>query len=122
MNRRPSKMSIEELVDRFAEISIAQSKALEWDEIREFNRLYKNMDRVGNEIEKRGVDTRVNLMRLYSHPNLHVRLNAAIRTLAIAPQEARAVLESIYASKKLPQSLHAGMTLLNLDNGVFKPT
>jgi hypothetical protein len=115
-------MSVNDLVKRFAEISMAQAEALEWDEIGEFNRLYTQLDRVGREIQRRGSEDRTKLKGLYLHPSPQVRLNAAKSTLAIAPQEAREVLESICASRRLPQSLDAGMTLSNLDNGIFKPT
>ncbi len=43
-------------------------------------------------------------------------------TLAVAPIEARAQLEAIAASKWFPQAGDAGMSLSNLDNGIFKPT
>jgi len=42
-------------------------------------------------------------------------------SFAIAPDAARAVIEDI-ASGKGPQAGDAGMTLSNLDRGIFKPT
>jgi len=51
-----------------------------------------------------------------------VRLQAAKLTLAVAPVEARSQLEDIVKLQWFPQSGDAGMSLWNLDRGVFKPT
>jgi hypothetical protein len=59
---------------------------------------------------------------LFEHPNMQVRLNAAKATLAVAPKAARQALEAIAASRHHPQAGDAGMSLWNLDEGVFKPT
>ena len=115
-------LSVDDLVDRFIEISIAQSEALFREEITRFNSLYRQMDQVGNELKRREGDARTALMRLYGHPNFHVRLNAAKRTLAVAPEAARQELRAIAASKHHPQAMDAGMSLWNLDRGVFRPT
>jgi hypothetical protein len=116
------RLSVDELVDKFAEISIAQSEALLWDEIGRFNSLYQQMDRVGNELKSREGDARSALMRLYGHPNFHVRLNAAKRTLAVAPEEAREELRAIKGSQHHPQAMDAGMALWTLEEGIFRPT
>jgi hypothetical protein len=49
-------------------------------------------------------------------------LKAAVSTLALAQMEARQVLEALRDDQEMPQALDAGMTLCNLDRGVFKPT
>jgi hypothetical protein len=46
---------------------------------------------------------------------------AAKLTLGVAPTEARKLIEDISQSKIYPQAGDAGMTLSNLDEGVFKP-
>ncbi|MET0705817.1 MAG: DUF2019 domain-containing protein, partial [Tardiphaga sp.] len=46
---------------------------------------------------------------------------AAKLTLAVAPVEARAQLQAIADSKWFPQAGDAGMSLWNLERGVFKP-
>jgi Domain of unknown function (DUF2019) len=61
-------------------------------------------------------------MRLYDFPNLQVRLKAAIATLAIAADAARHVIQTIADSRHYPQAADAGMTLVNLDRGIFKPS
>jgi hypothetical protein len=49
-------------------------------------------------------------------------MKAALSTLALEPKKARMVLEAISLSQRQPQALQAGMSLWNLDRGVFKPT
>jgi hypothetical protein len=115
------QMSTDQLVERFAEIAIAQDRALLYDERKTFNRLFQEMNDVDNELKSRGNDARRGLMRLYVHPNLQVRVKSAIRTLAVAPAEARKVLEALRDGGDLPQALDAGMTLSNLDRGIFRP-
>ncbi len=88
----------------------------------EFNRLYHQMDDVRTELKTRSGDQRRALMQLYAHPNIQVRLKAAISTLAVAPKEARDLIEAIANSHQFPQAGDAGMTLSGLDDGTFKPT
>lgn len=49
-------------------------------------------------------------------------MKAALSTLALEPKKARMVLEAISLSGRQPQAMQAGMSLRNLDRGVFKPT
>jgi hypothetical protein len=49
-------------------------------------------------------------------------VKAAKATLAIAPQAGRDVLQAIVDAKIDPQRLEAGMSLWNLETGVYKPT
>ena len=117
----PANMTTKELVDLFAEIGIAQSQALLRGENAKFSQLYWRMDDVSNELKRRDGDQRRNLIALYNHPNVHVRLNAAKRTLAVAPVEARNQLQAIVDSRRFPQAGDAGMCLDNLESGFFKP-
>jgi len=50
------------------------------------------------------------------------RLNSMKATLALAPDAARRALEALAASREFPQAGDAGMSLINLDRGIFKPT
>jgi phage pi2 protein 07 len=118
---RLQAMTVDELVDRFAEIGIAQDQALLYNEISKFTKLYWQMKDVDTELRGRGDDARRTLPRLYNHPNMQVRLQAAARTLAVAPHAARQVIVSISESNWFPQAGEAGMTLSNLDSGIFKP-
>ena len=114
-------LTVDQLVDRFAEIGVAQDQALLYDDHKKFNRLYSQMNGVDQELRRRGLQARLALLRLFDHPNMQVRLKAAKRTLGVAPERARHVIEEIKKSQWFPQALEAGMTLWNLDRGVFKP-
>jgi len=106
----------------FTQIAVAQDNALLEGETAKFNRLYERMKEVSDELKGRTGDQRGALMALYGHPNMQVRLKAAIHTLALAPVEARQALEIIASSKWFPQAGDAGMCLFGLDDGTFKPT
>ncbi len=114
--------SVEQLVQRFVQIALAQDEAILRGQTTRFNRLYDQMNKVDDELRRRGQEARLALVGLYGHPNPQVRLKAAIRTLGIAPAKARSVLEAIRASREQPQALDAGVTIAGLDDGSFKPT
>jgi hypothetical protein len=115
-------MTIVELVKRFTDIALSQHGALRNYEVGRFNRLFDQMEAVENELKARDGDKRKELLGLFDHPNPQVRLKAAVATLAVAPKEARELLQVISDSDSGPQMLDAGMTLLQLDEGAFKPT
>jgi hypothetical protein len=114
-------MTVDQLVDRFAEIGIAQDQALLRDEDKKFKRLFNQMIDVEQELRIRGLQARLALLRLFDHPNMQVRLEAAKGSLGVAPEAARQVIESISESNWFPQAGDAGMTLSKLDSGFFKP-
>jgi len=116
------ELTVEQLVERFVAIGFAQEQADLYDDIGEFNRLFKKMQEVGGELRSREGDQRSALLTLYDHPNLQVRLKAVKNSLALAPQEGRRVLQAIADSQRQPQAGEAGMSLDNLDEGIFKPT
>lgn len=115
-------MTIDELVAQFVEIAVAQERAILYDDNAKFKKLYLQMDAIEHELKRRHGDQRRVLLKLYQHPNMQVRLKAALSTLAIEPKAARATLEAIANSGWQPQCADAGMALWNLDRGVFKPT
>lgn len=117
-----TEMTVEQLVERFANICVEQDRALLRREISNFNRLYHLMSDVRAELKARTGDQRRALLALYEHPNAQVRLAAAKSTLAVAPAAAREMLQSIADSNKFPQAGDAGMSLVNLERGIFKPT
>jgi hypothetical protein len=117
-----SAMSSANLVERFAEIVVAQDQALLGGETTKFNRLFGQMMDVANELKGREGDQRRLLLELFTFPNMQVRVQAAKLTLAVAPLEARKQLEAIAETHWMPQAGDAGMSLSFLDRGVFKPT
>ncbi len=116
-----ANMTTSDLVERFAQIGVAQDRALLGGEIAKFNRLFQQMMDVANELKAREGDQRRLLLELFNFPNMQVRLQAAKLTLAVAPAEARKQLEAIADTHWMPQAGDAGMSLSFLDRGVSKP-
>ena len=92
------KMTINELVEHFVAIAIDQDKASFEENNTKYNRLYSQMEAVRSELKIRPGDQRKALLPLLDHPNLQVRLKAAITTLAVAPGPSRQVLQTIASS------------------------
>jgi len=115
------RASVQELVARFVSIGLAQYDALYVVDTKKFNRLYREMEDVRNELKRRQGDQRRALLPLLNHPNLQVRMKAANSVLAISPSLARKALESVRDSRIFPQAADAGMTLSALEDGTFVP-
>ena len=114
--------STPDLVSRFQQCALEQDEALLDDELSKYNRLYREMDVIKNELKARPGDQRTALLPLLDHPNPQVRYRAGAATLAVAPQEARRALEQIVAAKQFPQAGHVGMLLRAIDAGEFVPS
>jgi cytochrome c oxidase assembly protein Cox11 len=115
-------MSSNELVELFTRLALQQDEAVLAFDVKETNRLYWQLDAIDGELKSRPGDQRSALLPLLDHPNPQVQVKAAKATLAIAPAAARHVLEVIAETCYGPQKLEAGMSLSNLDAGIFKPT
>ena len=115
-------LTVDELVERFASLALEQDKALLDSDISKASRLYWKLKDVEAELKAREGDQRRALLKLYDHPNAQVRLKATKATLAVAPEAARRMLETIAESREFPQAGEAGMSISNLDAGIFKPT
>jgi hypothetical protein len=115
-------MPVAALIERFTALCVSQYEAELRGEQSKQNRLIKQMWSVTEELKQRAGDQRSELVKLYEHPNIQVRLMAAKETLAVAPAAARQLLQTIRESEQQPQAMDAGMCLWNLDRGVFKPT
>ncbi|MCX7318355.1 MAG: DUF2019 domain-containing protein [Hyphomicrobiales bacterium] len=120
--RHISELTTAELVHEFVKVTLAEDEAGLHGQYAKYNRLYERMIDVTNELKMRDGDQRTQLVNLYGHANFHVRVQAAKLTLAVAPEGARAQLQHIADSHRLPYSADAGMCLRNLERGVFKPT
>lgn len=114
--------TVSQLVQRFVEIAIGQDEAMRVDDNAKFRRLYRQMEAIEQELKRRSGDQRRALLPLYAHSNMQVRLKSAEATLAVAPEAARRMLKSIANSGWPPQAGDAGMTLVNLNRGIFKPS
>jgi predicted component of type VI protein secretion system len=119
---RLQDMTVKQLVRRFTELAIEQDNAALGFDTKEVIRLFWLLAAISDELKSRDGDQRRALMPLFEHPNLQVRVKAAKATLALAPQAARDVLQAVVDSKQQPQALEAGMSLWNLETGVYKPT
>ena len=114
-------MTASQLLERFTAIGIEQDQALLRRQYARFNRLFDEMVAIEDELKTRDGDQRRELLSLYNHPNAQVRLNAIKATLAVAPEIARQALQAIADSREYPQAGDAGMSLWNLEQGIFKP-
>jgi Domain of unknown function (DUF2019) len=114
-------MTVTQLLDRFAAIGIEQDQADLKRQYARFNRLFDEMVAIEDVLKARGGDQRRELLSLFNHPNAQVRLNAVKATLAVAPELARRALQAIADSREYPQAGDAGMSIRNLESGIFKP-
>ena len=122
MKRSIKNLSVIELVEQFAELSLSQFDAELHSDIAKENRIVLRTMAIAEELKSRPGDQRSALLCLYEHSNVQVRLNAARLTLAVAPAAARQTLQDIKESKEYPQAMDAGMCLWTIDQGIFKPT
>jgi ParB-like chromosome segregation protein Spo0J len=113
---------VTQLVEHFTDTTLSQDDALHTNDHTKFNRLFDKMEAIKQELKARDGDQRRALLRLYDHPNAQVRLKAAKATLTVAPEAARRMLKAIADSREYPQAGEAGMSLVNLERGIFKPT
>lgn len=116
------KISVHELVERFVSIAMAQDEALIADETAKYNLLYDQMEAVEQELKSRQGDARHALLDLFESKNTHVRLKAALATLAVAPKAARTMLQEISDSNEYPQAAEARSMMRALDEGRFVPS
>jgi hypothetical protein len=117
-----SLLSTEDIVQRFEQLCIEQYDAMDREELWRVNRLVWRIHALEMELKSRPGDQRRPLRRFFGHSNMQVRLSAAHANLAIDYPAARREIQDIANSKWEAQCLDAGMTLINLDNGVYRPT
>ena len=119
---RLAEASSQELTELYLNYAVKQDHALLHDEITNYNKIYRKIDAIEQELRSRSGDQRSVLMPFLSHRNAQVRYNAAGALLKIAPAQARQVLQSIIADKEFPQAGYAASLLGNLADGRFTPT
>lgn len=122
MKRLPlSRLSDDEIVQRFIQYAIEQENMRLELRSRNVARLYHKIAALVAELRSREGDHRHVLLPLLKHANPQVRLRAAKNLLAVAPDEALAALKELADPQLYIQALDAGMTLWNLETGVFVP-
>ena len=114
--------SIDQLVDTFVSMALAQDYAELSDDLAKYNRLYDEMDTVRQELKSRAGDGRRALLPLLNHRNAQVRLKAAISTLALEPEASREALQKLVDSNEFPQAARASGMLEALDEGRYVPS
>ena len=115
-------MSVDVLVEHFLSMALKQDKALLLDEITKYNRLYDEMEVVEGELKIREGDQRRALLPLLGHANVHVRLKAAIATLAVDLKAAQEALHKISDRDEYPQAAEARGVIQALDEGRVRPS
>jgi hypothetical protein len=115
-------MTVEQLAKQFVAIVLDQDHAIRTDDDAKYNHLYRQMRAIEEVLKGRAGDQRRVLLQLYDYANVQVRLAAAKATLAVAPEDARQMLQRIADSREFPQAGDAGMCLDCLDSGIFKPS
>lgn len=118
---KTSTTSVQELVERFIAIAVAQQHAIDDYQTTRYNRLYDRMEEIECELKSRDGDQRMVLLPLLESRHLQVRLKAAIALLAVAPVRARKTLQGVRDFAMMPQSIDAIMMLKALDDGFYVP-
>ena len=114
-------MTISQLVEQFVVLALDQFKAELLGKIAKYNRCYRAITAIGDELKRRPGDQRTALLSLLTHQNAQVRLMAAELTLGVARSEACATLQEIWDNKEFPQAAFAMGTLMALERGTRKP-
>jgi len=121
MSANLTAQTIDQLLDRFLAIALAQDLAERKSKYAQYSRLYRRMEEVTIELKRRPGDARRDLSRFFGHPNPQVRLKAAISCLAIFPDEARRVLQDLFDGNWFPQAAEAKGILMSMDAGRYVP-
>jgi hypothetical protein len=123
MNRSQlNGLSTDDLVDRFVSIALLQHEAVWSGDSSAYNKLYGTMMIVEELLKNSADDQRRRLLPLLKHENPMVRLKAAIATLAIDREAARATLKGIWDRKEHPEAADALGILNALDEGRYLPS
>lgn len=109
--RKIADMTSDELVDRFEAISLEQSRIVEAGSIAKYNRLFDQLVAIRGELERRGKDDLLALLRLLQHRDLQVRLVSAQFIRDVAPGPARRALQSVAEISWSVESFDARMSL-----------
>lgn len=112
-------MTTDDLISNFQSMCLEQSKALRRLNSRRYNLFYDPIMAVRHELDQRG--ERQLIAELYHHADPHVRFQAAMATLAVFPEEARSVLQTIADREEWPSDGDARGILSALADGTFVP-
>ena len=116
------ELTIDELIARFILIGEKQYPLTLRGEVKKYNLLVENEGKINKELRRRGIEARLELVKLFIHPNIQVRMNAARRSLGIAREPALNVLRQITKEDFGPFRLDAGMAIALVEDGTVNPT
>ena len=116
-----AELSDDDLVGRFIEAAKEQGRAVLDSDVRQANRMFRYMMAIDSLLRARGMHSRKKLIPLLSRENRFVRYYAAQHTLALAPRRARAILEWNHKYGFDAIAGDAGMLLIALNSGEYKP-
>jgi len=121
MNDNFQNVTVSQLVQEFLAVAMAQYKADLAEDIPIYTRHFRLMESLERELKSRPGDQRRALLPLCDHENAHVRLRAAVATLALAPAKARETLQMIHDRREYPDAANAYGLLRALDQGTYVP-
>jgi Domain of unknown function (DUF2019) len=116
------EMPTEQMVSEYVALCLDEDDATLRNQTVRANRAVRQRMKIESVLRARGIHARRALLPLLRHPSAQVRLNSAKELLAVVPVEARATLEELAAHGPGDQRGSAGMCLLLMDKGTFKPT
>jgi len=116
-----TKMQIDDLITRFAELAKERGAAVLDLSSRRANVFYDRMKAIDNELRVRGVEARLKLAPLLRDPDRLVRFYAAEKLLGLISGESRAVME--WNTRYTADSITADARgfLRALDAGTYRP-
>ncbi|MEP9380257.1 DUF2019 domain-containing protein [Aquabacter sp. CN5-332] len=109
------------LVEKFIEVCLEQESKNDGDHIQDYNKLIRRMVKITEEMKSRPGDARRLLTPLFGHSSWQVRVRAAMSAFALAPIEARQVLEQVRATRVNPYAADASGMLAAIDAGEYTP-
>ena len=112
-----SKLTVPKLLERFTTLALEQFRAELNGDTSKYNRLFRELVAISQELEHRAGDQRTALVPLFDHPNPQVRLMAAELALAVARSSACQTLREIWDRSEFPQAAFAMGTLRALLRG-----
>jgi hypothetical protein len=116
-----SGLTDDELVKIFALAAKRRGLAVLDSETRQANKMFDRMRSVDAVLRTRGLEARMRLVPLLDHDDRFIRYYAALYLLAVVPARARAIIEWNHKYWFDALAGDAGMTLQNLDTGIYRP-
>ena len=113
--------TIDELIAQFVEHAVEQNATVDYLDHDRYEALDKLIAAISQELSRRGLKARQQLLPLYQHREAQVRLQAARFTYGVTPEAARKCIQAIADSHIRPQNFEARMLLTSIDTGIEKP-